>query len=365
MKILIVSSEPGSPRGFGSGKFVRTLCRALVESGFETLLLTSFESDRLSGIPQVRRKIPRKLLFDYVNPLAQWELEKVSERFHPDVVHFNNVYGISSALISRAARDFPTVVTVHDYWPFCYFSTMMKRGQVCSMDCRNCAPPMTTVSRRIRHAQLRESILVGPSMYMAQRLKDAGFPRVMHIPYGISIPPEPAPENARILFIGRLTHVKGIEDLVDVAARLTLPLHVFGDGPLATKVARRCRSYPHITFHGFSTDIDFHLRGGGSLVIPSTWPENQPFVALEALAHGLPIIASRIGGLPELVEAGKNGYLFEPGNRDELAELLKALAENRDIRREFTDASREMAKGFSVEKMVSSYESLYHNITPR
>ncbi len=362
MKVLLVSSEPASTAGFGSGKFVAGHARALREAGMKVAVLADSTSNETYGLSKVRSKLLRKFVFDYSNPLASREFDRASSEFRPDVVHFNNVYGISSGLISHASRSYPTVVTVHDYWPFCYFSTMMKSDTICDMNCRDCAPPLTTISRGLRFSQLSSSVLVGPSLYMKERLEEAGFIGVKHIPYGIEIPKQPSLDNSRILFIGRLDSTKGVDGLVRVGVKLGHPLHIIGSGPLASKLKRLSRSHSNVVLHGFLPDVSAFLQEGGISVIPSIWPDNLPFVALESLAYGLPVVSANVGGLPELVEHGSNGYLFEPGDFRTLTALLTELVSNGDVRRSFSRASREKAKEFSWEKSSREYLGLYENL---
>lgn len=359
MRVLLVSSEP-LQGGFGSGKFVRELASGLTQSGLNVRTLTSVSGGSGTGsLPRVGSKVLRKFLFDYTNPFALDAFWRHVNEFEPDVVHFNNTYGISSSLIHSASRSLPTVVTVHDYWPFCYFSTMIKKNQVCDMDCRSCAPPLTTISRSIRHKHLQNSVLVSPSAYLKERLNEAGFERVEVVPNGIHLPPKPSPDDPVILFIGRLVDEKGVEGLVNVAAELECLTHIIGTGPLAPKIEHISRQKPNIRFHGFVPDVNSFLENGGILAIPSTWPENQPFVALEALAHGLPIVASRIGGLPELVEDGTNGYLVDPGDWEGLARALDDLRSSESTRRAFSAASRAKSKRFSWQRTCSDYKQLY------
>ena len=362
MNVLLVSSEPASTAGFGSGKFVAEHSKALREAGIKVAILADSASNETYGLSRVRSKLLRKFMFDYSNPLAYREFDKLSAEFQPDIVHFNNVYGISSGLISHASRSYPTVVTVHDYWPFCYFSTMMKKDTICDMQCRQCAPPLTSISRSLRFSHLSGSVLVGPSLYMKERLEEAGFVGARHIPYGIEIPRKPSLDSPRILFIGRLDSTKGVDGLVKVGVRLGHPLHIIGSGPLASKLRRVSRSHSNVVFHGFLPDVSAVLQEGGIVVIPSIWPDNLPFVALESLAHGLPIVSSRVGGLPELVEHGTNGYLFEPGDLHTLTSLLTELVSNRDLRRRFARASRQKAKDSSWEKSSREYRRLYENL---
>ncbi len=363
MKVLLVSSEPASDRGFGSGRFVEGLAKSLAKREVETALLTGSGTKEAGSLPKIRSKVLRKFLFDYVHPLAYQQFSRTVKETRPDVIHFNNIYGISSGLVAYASRSYPTIVTVHDYWPFCYFSTMMKKDKICDMECRTCAPPLTTISRTIRRSQLNGSVLVSPSLYMKDRLQRAGFSRVKHIPNGVDRPLDKSPDNPRLLFIGRLVKSKGVDKLARVGTSLRCPIHIIGSGPLASQMSTICRTNHHMTFHGFVPDVSMILREGGILVIPSVWPENQPTVALEGLAYGLPIVSSDIGGLAEVVEHGVNGYLFDPWDQEALASHLEDLVSSKRTRAEFGSSSRRKSKAFTWERTSREYELLYERIT--
>jgi len=119
---------------------------------------------------------------------------------------------------------------------------------------------------------------------------------------------------------------KGVATLLGAAARVPhIPVRLLGGGP--TLEEHQTESPANAVFLGqVSRDtVEQEYRSARFLVVPSRWFEGCPLVILEAMAHGLPVIASRIGGLPELVDEGVTGLLFEPGNQDDLARAMDRL----------------------------------------
>jgi glycosyltransferase involved in cell wall biosynthesis len=133
------------------------------------------------------------------------------------------------------------------------------------------------------------------------------------------IAPTPPPQTKRlpasIGFVGRLSKEKGPDLFCALALESTLPVtwHVFGDGPMRSKLEL---AYSHrVTFHGIATDMEAIWPTLGLLLMPSRF-EGFPMVALEAMAHGIPVAASSVGALPSIVTEGVSGWLYEPGKHD-------------------------------------------------
>jgi glycosyltransferase involved in cell wall biosynthesis len=134
------------------------------------------------------------------------------------------------------------------------------------------------------------------------------------IPNFVAVPPQPRndPPPRRIAFVGRLSHEKGPDLFCDLARRVgpTLTYDCYGDGPMMSGLAAEYGSL--IRFHGF-VEPDRIWPQVGLLVMPSR-AEGLPMAALEAMAAGVPVAASRVGGLPDLISPGQNGWLFDVGD---------------------------------------------------
>jgi glycosyltransferase involved in cell wall biosynthesis len=122
-----------------------------------------------------------------------------------------------------------------------------------------------------------------------------------------------SPLPRRVGFVGRLSHEKGPDIFCEVARRAPAGIewHVYGDGPMRNELEREFGSV--VRFHGIATDMTPVWPSLGLLLMPSHF-EGIPLAALEALAHGVPVLASHVGGMPTVVLEGETGWLFEPAN---------------------------------------------------
>lgn len=159
-------------------------------------------------------------------------------------------------------------------------------------------------------------------------------------------------------FFGRVVEDKGITTLVEAAPRL-LPetLHVFGDGPLLGKLKG---ANTGLRFHGRVEDVANPMSAMDAIVIPSLWEEAFPFSALEAMSLGKPLIASRSGGLPELITDGENGFLFEKRDAAALAEAVNTLKGDPGLVASMGARSRELhAQDYTVARFGERMEHAY------
>lgn len=165
----------------------------------------------------------------------------------------------------------------------------------------------------------------------------------------------------------RLVSIKGLEHLIRAVSllRAELPeirLEIAGSGPeqaALEKEMRRLELQDHVTFLGWRTDLAALLPRWDVFVLPSL-DEGLPIAALEAMAAGLPVVATAVGGVPELVEDGRTGWLVPPGNAEALAGRIRQLLLDPERARGMgtTGAAHARAQ-FSAERMVSSIEKLY------
>lgn len=212
--------------------------------------------------------------------------------------------------------------------------------------------------------------VVAPSQAMADFMVGHGFPagRVHVIPLGIDGAEDAEARSEGALVAGvasNLEYWKGLDVLIDAAAAMDAPvrLEVFGGGSLAAELERRARDAAvDARFHGFVPDARARLRELDVLVQPSR-ADNSPLAVLEAMAAGVPVVATRVGGIPELIVDGETGVLVEPESPAELAEALDALAASPERRRELGRRGRERARDeFSPERMARRTVALYRDL---
>jgi glycosyltransferase involved in cell wall biosynthesis len=214
--------------------------------------------------------------------------------------------------------------------------------------------------------------VVAPSRAMVDFMLAHGFPasRVHVVPYGVEAVSNgaTAEKDADVLVAGvavNLEYWKGIDVLIDAAGLVSAPLRlqIYGKGSLQEALERRAREASvDAHFHGFVPDLRERLSDLDVLVQPSR-ADNLPLAVLEAMAAGLPVVGTRVGGIPELVVNGETGFVVEPEDPPALAEALDSLAGNPELRRKLGDAGRRRGlEHFSPDgtarRMVEFYEEL-------
>jgi glycosyltransferase involved in cell wall biosynthesis len=349
----------------------------------------SFVSPKVydAAAPGVGRRLRAGLTLIH-SPEAVRRIGELIDATAPDIVHCHNVYHQLTPSIIGAAkrRALPVILTLHDYKPICPVYTRLRRGRPCSDCAKNaffnvlkhrCAGGSLTRSALLyveaRVQQLLSNYekldaVVAPSRFMRDSVTMARFPaeRVHLVRNGVdtrSIRPAHEDEGYA-LYLGRLAPEKGVETLLEAHAKVAdaVPLYVAGTGPLETELKRR---YPRAAFLGHlsGTALDETIRRAGFIVVPSEWYENCPISVLEAMAYGKAVIASEIGGIPELVLHGETGLMFPPGARDALAACLSTLGKDQGLRRDYGVAGRRRAEHlFSLEQHFAALLGVYRTV---
>ncbi len=377
MRVLMVTGALSGEGYGGAERFCEDLSRRLSEASVEVEILTSRphgSRSKESITPQkvkvhstlakCENRIGRKFVFDYFSPQNAVLIREHASSFNPDVVHFHNVYGIGSNLIRESSRKVPTVVTVHDYWPFCFRGTMHRRGSACKIDCWKCRFPLASLTRRVKRLQLENSVLVAPSNYMSSALRDAGFVSVRTIHNAVdSHGQDNLPARVdRLLYVGRVIRDKGVELVCEAAEALRVRLDIVGTGSLISRLASVYKDSQWVCLKGYFVDPSSLYESGGVLVLPSLIPENLPTAPLEAMARGLPVVGSKIGGIPEIVCDGYNGKLFEPGDLEGLLNGLRFSLSEDNYSRLSRNCLTTVSSKFNWAETVRSYLDLYDEL---
>ena len=176
------------------------------------------------------------------------------------------------------------------------------------------------------------------------------------------------PNNATIISTAAsLTKKKGIPYLIkafELAANEYSDIHLIiaGKGPLECQLkelSKQQKNKDRIHFVGFQNNINFLLSATDIFVLPSLW-EGMPNAILEAMSFGIPVIATNVGGTPEIIKDGENGFLIPPENEYAIYEKIKYCLENQEkIKIIGLNAKKETENKFSIEKMVKKLEAAY------
>ncbi len=291
-------------------------------------------------------------------------------RERPDVAHVHNVFPLLSPAVYwglKAARV-PVVQTIHNFRLLCPNGLFYTRGRICE----RCKLGNTLHAARWRcyrdsyalsglyalsvglHRRLgtfaRIDRFVALTRFAADKLVEGGVARPEQISVLGNFLPDPLPEplgtrRPWVVFMGRLSAEKGLDTLVEAAARVPeLQFKIVGDGPERGRVEGRTRGLANVEVVGHVAGPAKWewLRQARAVVVPSLWYEHFPYSILEAMSCATPVVASRLGSLPELVEDGVSGLLFEPGRSEDLARKLSWCV----------DANRAAALGQAARRTV-------------
>lgn len=287
------------------------------------------------------------------SPVAARAMDALLADVRPDVAHVHHLHRhlTPSVLVPLRRRGVPVVWTVHDYELVCPAGTLYSRGAPCDA-CRGhdyaeavrrrCKrdDPLQSAAVAVEkwaHARLgvwdRIDRFLCPSAFLAERLVAFGIPsdRVLHVPNLVEPAPAGGPPGDALLYAGRLSPEKGVEDVVAMARRLPArPVRMAGGGPMLDHLRRSAP--PNVTLLGplDPAQVASELRAAGVVVVPSRWPENDPYAVLEAQMAGRAVVASRVGGIPEQIRDGEDGLLVPPGDPVQLASAVEALLADPD-----------------------------------
>ncbi|MCC6670877.1 MAG: glycosyltransferase [Planctomycetes bacterium] len=329
---------------------------------------------------------PDPVLRDWHNPHLRAPFARVLEEVHPDVVHFFHLRQLGIDLLLEAqARGVRTLVQLTDFWFLCpRFTLLRSDGTLCQgppdegLGCVPCDQPglaalaadparvalarsrplapadspedrlAALVQRpgRLRAALAAADAVVAPSRFLADVFARNGVAaeRMHVVPYGLEAGRVPRAAVTRprtplrLGFVGVFSPWKAAHVLIEavrqVPGALQLTLHGRTEEPLFAEYIARLRALagddPRIVFAGpfAAEDAGRVFADMDLLVVPSTWYENTPLVVLEAFTAGVPVLASDLGGMTEVVRAGQNGFLFPPGDVAALATLLRGLRDD-------------------------------------
>jgi len=292
---------------------------------------------------------------------AEKKMEALIQETKPDVAHLHNIYHQLSPSILRPLRKhrIPTVLKLADYKLICPNYLLMTRNGVCER-CKGHKYYQAVLQGCVKNSRVKSAlcaieayahrawniyssgvdVYIAPSRFMKQKMTEFGLDgeRIAHLPNFLNLEEyEPSSSfDSYFVYSGRLEANKGIMTLLKAVSNSQVArqfeLRIAGDGEQRAALEAYCRKngIDNVRFLGFllPKDVKSLLRGAMFSVLPSLWYENAPNTVLEAYAHGKPMIGSRIGGIPELVEEGQTGLLFEPGNADELQQKIEHLLTN-------------------------------------
>jgi glycosyltransferase involved in cell wall biosynthesis len=391
MKVLLVHNQYQRPGGEDQ---VFMAEGALLEAkGHEVLRYTAHND-------QVQEMAPLALAGKTVwNRAGCGDLRSLVRRERPDVAHFHNTFPLISPAAYYAVRKerVPVVQTLHNYRLLCPGGLLMREGRVCE-DCvgravawrgaaRGCYRESRAASG-VTTAMLAAHSLLGTwskavDVYIAltefgrRKFIEGRLPaqKIVVKPNFVESNIKPTEEDGHelserrgdyALFVGRLSAEKGLRTLLEAWRRVShVPLKIVGDGPLMSEVRAAVQTVAgagrvELLGQQGRAEVLSLMRGARFVVVPSEWYETFGLTIIEAFACGVPVIASRLGAMLELVEDGRTGLHFAPGDAADLAGKIEWAWENApEMKRMGREARREYETKYTAARNYEMLMSIY------
>jgi glycosyltransferase involved in cell wall biosynthesis len=348
----------------------------------------------LAENPGSRLRAAGALALSAWNPAAARRVRVLAERDRPDVAHVHNTWFSLSPAVFHALRQagVPVVATLHNYRLLCCNGKLFREGEPCEL-CVGSHPWRGVRHRCYRGSAMASGVVAGTTAsHRALRTWDrqvdvfltlTGFARELFLRGGLpaermlvkpnSVPDpgaraNPPSASQTVLYVGRLSEEKGILQLLDCwreAPPPGLELLIVGDGPLRREVEDRSLSRVRVAGRLATGRVRELMLSARALVFPSVWYEGQPMVVLEALAAGLPVLASDLGGTAATLRGMGREWLIQPGDRSAWQTGLAHLGGDTVIDRAGLRARALYEQAFTPERSLLGLETAYRRARER
>ena len=386
MRILLVHNRYQSHAPSGEDIVFDEECQLLREHGHEVIAYERHNDDIKNF--SLQQKVTLLWQMNW-SKKSYREIRELICRKKPDVAHFHNTFPLISPSAYYACQDgdVPVVQAFHNFRFFCPSGLLFSHGHVCE-ECLQHGP-----WRSMKHGCYRGSkiqtlplatmlwfhqwkgtwtqqidVFIALTEFAREKYIQAGLPadRIVVKPNFMNYPPEPCYEHqGYATFLGRLTPEKGVETLLAAWKKLTdVPLKILGDGAQRAELEEIVQQerLSNVEFLGRlpHTECMRWLRSARFLILPSIVYEGFPLTIREAFACGKPVVASRLGAMAAIIEDGKTGLLFEPGNPDDLTAKVRQLMENEYAVIKMGKAARaEFEAKYTAEKNYEMLMEIY------
>ncbi len=353
---------------------------SLLERHGHDVRLVSVNNDVIAGTAS-KLRVAAKLAYDRRSELR---LGDEISAFRPDLLHVHNFFPqLTPSVYWAAARHgVPVVQTLHNFRTICAGAFLFRDGRICET-CVKGSPYLGAVHACYRGSRIGSLALshmisrhrrsgtwhkmvdrfIAPSSFVREKFVEAGFPaeRIVVKPHFITDDGAPCEGSRRgALFVGRLSAEKGVRMLVDQWRGIDYPLRIAGSGPLADELRSSASSQVELLGHLTGEAIRNEMQRARFLVVPSQWHEVFGMVVVEAFAAGLPVLAARTGALPDLVDDGRTGLLFDAESPADLRQKALLAIERPDLLEDMGRAARRVfVERFSADAAYPKLMAVY------
>ena len=392
MKILVVSNLYSPNILGGAEKTVEILAENFASSGHSVTVITTIDPKeiqyerQINGVTVIytpekniywnfhaKKNGGIKKLFWHFIDLYNIRYNKVIgsliNKIRPDIVFTNNLGGFSVSIWDIAHKQkIPVVHCAHDYYLLCPKSEMFNSGKNCDHICWKCK--LMTIIKRIKCSKVDAFVSVSKFvMNIHQRYINLPGQKCFVVynpidsPFEIRSPQCVSTDSFIFGYVGRIDEKKGCSLLCQTFNEISEKLMIFGKGEseYCHKLAKMSNS--NISFNGFHASEEIYPKIN-VLIVPSLWREPFGRIVIEANSFGIPVIASRSGGLEELIVENVNGLLFDPQNTDDLKNKISFIKTNysKFISTENTRRTKSLISQYSHEIITSNYIRLFERL---
>ena len=345
----------------------------------DTFAITNMQINRFVS------KLKTAFYLKYSHEYKQVLLHHISG-FNPDIIHAHNLFPLLTPSIYDACIEskIPVVQTLHNYRTICSNALLMRDGHICEL-CISGSHYNAVLYRCYRNSMLgslavakmlsyhrknktwknKVDCFIALTQFAKKKFIQGGFPEkeIMVKPNFFAHDRafcEITNNREGVLFIGRLSHEKGIKTLLNAWKTLDISLKIAGEGPLVGMIDITTSSKITLLGQIPPSQVTKEMAKAKFLVMPSECYEGFPMVLVEAFAHGLPVIASNLGGMSEIVKNNITGLHFEPGNPEDLAKkVLWMYAHPDECERMGKNARNEYEQKYTPEKNYKMLMDIY------
>ena len=381
MKIILIHN---TYQQSGGEDGVLNMEKALLQRYGHDVLTFKATNDKIKGL---KNKIIATLSVVY-SVKSKKDLAFAIRNFKPDIVHVHNFFPLLTPSIYDACieANVPVVQTLHTYRTMCPGALLMRDGKICELCIKGSAYKSVlhrcyrgsfvgtfAVARMVeKHREsgtwnTKVNQFIALTEFARCKFIEAGFPEEKiciksNFTADIQFNSNNAEHKKRLgaFFVGRLSQEKGLGTLLEAWDGLKLPIRIAGVGPLEHELATLSNDLVTVLGMIDQASVCKEMSHAAFLVMPSEWYEGFPMVLVEAFSQGLPVIASRLGGMAEIVEDGITGLHFEAGNSKDLAEKVQWMHDHPDeCRRMGLNARKIYEKKYTPEKNYEMLMDIY------
>jgi glycosyltransferase involved in cell wall biosynthesis len=316
--------------------------------------------------------------------------------FRPDVVHIHNFFSVISPSVYYACKEegVPVVQTLHNYRLACPAASFYRDGKICE-ECLDQGPfhavrygcyrdsklataalaAMLEVHRRKNTWSEMVDCYVALTEFAREKMIQGGLPAEKIRVKPNFVLPDPGPRAGNgdyALFVGRLVDLKGVGTLINAWSKLppTIPLVIAGDGPFRLEMEKLIAELKltGVNYRGRLSRQDTlaAMKSARFLMFPSEWYEGFPVTIAESFACGVPVLCSRLGGMQEIVDDGRTGLHFTPGNPSDLADKVQwAWSHPKETSAMGFAARAEFEEKYSAERNFGMLTDIYESVISR